>query len=289
MTGRFLPVTYMPWVTCQVKAARPQATTNPSRLTSSHQLRLGGRREESSSSFNWLALLTAAGIGSDMLASSSLEVVDRRVGAEVLQQLEAPRTPGESCHPAVRIGQIAEYHRLARAGLGTGRLHLSVADLSPLPACILLGATDPLDAEGTLFHHPAAAHGDVGGELVVQRFGPLVGVEIEDPHGIGAVVAAVAGADAAVVDLTVEAVRVVIAGIDRTDRLAGGVMAMLAHDRQEADPHVRVLPHPEALDTQPLHGAPLADLLFVTQPHVVFRLAGDHAGTAACAAVQVDH
>ncbi len=64
--------------------------------------------------------------------------------------------------------------------------------------------------------------------------GHLVGVEIEDPHGIGAVVAAVAGADAAVVDLAVEAVRVVVAGIDRADRLAGGIVAVLAHDRQEA-------------------------------------------------------
>src|SRR6185369_1642429 len=144
MTGRFLPVTYMPWLTCQVKAASPQATTNPSRLTSSHQLRLGGRNEERSSSFNWLALLAAAGIGSDMLASSSLEVADRGVRAEVLQQLEAPRAAGEPRHPAVRVGQVAEYHRLARAGLGTGRLHLVVADQPPLPAGILLGAADAL-------------------------------------------------------------------------------------------------------------------------------------------------
>src|SRR5262245_50550001 len=80
MTGRFLPVTYMPWLTCQVKAASPQATTPPSRMTSSHQRRLGGPREERSWSFSSLAVLVSlVREDSDMLAASSLEIVDRRV------------------------------------------------------------------------------------------------------------------------------------------------------------------------------------------------------------------
>src|SRR6185369_16187284 len=213
----------------------------------------------------------------------------RRVRSQVLQQLEAARAAGKACHPAAGVGQVAEYQRLGRTGLGAGRLHLAVAHLPSFALGLLLGAADALDAEAALLHHPPAAHGDVRRELVVQRLGPLVGVEVEYPHGIGAVVAAVAGADAAVVDLAVQAVRIVVAGIDRADRLAGGIVAVLAHDRQEAHPHVRVLPHPEALDAQPVHVAPLGDLLLVADPHVVLGLAGHHAGTAAGAAVQVDH
>src|SRR6185369_9402705 len=136
-----------------------------------------------------------------MFPASSLEVEHRGVRAEVFQQLETARAAGEPRHPALRICQVAEDHRLGRAGLGAGRLHLAVADQPPFSLGLLLGAADALDAEAALLHHPPAADGDVRGELVVQRFWPLVGVEIEDPYGIGAVVAAVAGADTTVVDL----------------------------------------------------------------------------------------
>src|SRR5512138_943241 len=110
MTGRFLPVTYMPCVTCQVKAVTPQATTIPRNKASRYQRLVGGRSEESSSSFSWLALL-ATGV-SDMLPSSSLEVVDRGMGTKMLQQLEPPWAAGEPRDPAPRIGQVAEDQRL---------------------------------------------------------------------------------------------------------------------------------------------------------------------------------
>src|SRR6266480_6962061 len=115
MTGRSLPVTYMPCVTCQVKANRPQATTAPSRKASRYQRRVGGRNEERSSSFSWPTLFAAAGAvpcgcpdNSDMLASSPLEVVNRGMGAEMLQEPEAAGAAGEPRHPALRIGHVAE-------------------------------------------------------------------------------------------------------------------------------------------------------------------------------------
>jgi hypothetical protein len=154
---------------------------------------------------------------------------------------------------------------------------------------LFLGAADALDAEGTLLHDPATAHGDVRRELVVEGRRPFGIIEVEDAHGVGTAVAAVADADAAAVNLAVESVRIVVTGIDRADRFAGGVVAVLAEDRQKAHPHVRILPHPEALDAQPLHVAPLADLLLAAERHVVLRLAGNHTGPAARATVEVDH
>jgi len=158
----------------------------------------------------------------------------------------------------------------------------------PSPFGGLLGAADALDAEGALLHDSAASHRHIRVQLVVQRFGPVVGVEVEDPHRVGAVVAAVAGPDAAVVDLPVQPVRVVVARVNRADRLAGRVLAMLAEHRQKAHPYLRVLPDKVALDAQPVHVATLGDLLLVAEADVIFRLAGDHAGAASGAAVQVD-
>src|SRR5512144_698503 len=118
----------------------------------------------------------------------------------------------------------------------------------------------------------------------------LVVVEVEDPDRIRAVIAAVPGADAAVVDLAVQSVGIMIAGIDGAYRLAGRVMAVLAEYRQEAHAHVRVLPHPEPLDPEPVHVTALGDFLLSADGHVVLRLAGDHAGAASSAAVEVhDH
>src|SRR5439155_21993691 len=108
------------------------------------------------------------------------------------------------------------------AGLGAGRLQLPVADAPPLVRRLALGAVDALHAEGALLHDALAAHGDVRVELRIERLRPLRVPPVEEADAVGAVVAAVAGADAAVVDLQVEALVVVHDGVDRADRLAGG-------------------------------------------------------------------
>src|SRR5512144_1455308 len=112
----------------------------------------------------------------------------------------------------------------------------------------------------------------------------LVVVEVEDPDRIRAVIAAIPGADAAVVDLAVQSVGIVIAGIDGAYRLAGRVVAVLAEHGQKTHAHVRVLSHPEALDPEPVHVAAFGDFLLSADGHVVLRLAGDHAGAAPGAA-----
>ena len=129
----------------------------------------------------------------------------------MLQKPETARAAREPGNAAPGIGNVAEDQCISRAGLGAGWLHLSVPDQPPFGLCLFLCPADPLNTEGALFHHAAGAYGDVRRELVIERRRPgmLVIVEVEDPHGIGAVIAAVAGADAAVVNLAVQAVRVV--------------------------------------------------------------------------------
>src|SRR5574341_58994 len=103
-----------------------------------------------------------------MLASSSLEIIDRRVSAQPLKQPEAPGTAGQAGDPALRVRHVAEDEGVGGAGLGAGRLHLAVPDHSAFTLCLFLGPADALDAEGALFHHPAAPHGDVRAELIVE-------------------------------------------------------------------------------------------------------------------------
>jgi len=66
---------------------------------------------------------------------------------------------------------------------------------------------------------------------LLERLRPVRLGEIEDPNRIGTVVGAVTGADTTIVNLTVKPFRIVVAGINRTDRLAGGIIAMLAEHR----------------------------------------------------------
>src|SRR5512146_2189870 len=95
-----------------------------------YQRRVGARSEDSISSFSCPALLAAATGWSDMLTPSSLEVSYRWVGSQSFQQPESPRASGQAGNAAQRIGQVAENQGFGRAGLGAGRLHLSVAHQS---------------------------------------------------------------------------------------------------------------------------------------------------------------
>jgi len=65
------------------------------------------------------------------------------------------------------IAQIAEHDRLHRASLLTGGFYLAVADRAIFFLGIDSSGSDSLDAVRALFHHAAAANGDVG---VSQQF-----------------------------------------------------------------------------------------------------------------------
>ena len=148
----------------------------------------------------------------------------------------------------------------------------------------VLRRLDALHAERALLHHADFAHRDVRVELQVQRLVPGRVEEVEEAHVVRAGVGAVAGADAAVVDLRVQAVFGVVAGVGRTDRLARGGVALLAQHRPELHLHVGKLALPVAFDADPVHGAAARRLLGADGRNVVLGVAGRDARLAARAA-----
>src|SRR5205085_218098 len=93
-----------------------------------------------------------------------------------------------------------------------------------------------------LLHHTLAAHRDIRIQLPIERLRERVllaiGLAISEPIEVAnlvrAVVAAVASADAAVVDLHVQAIGSVVRGVDRANRLAWCVPTVLAEHRYKA-------------------------------------------------------
>src|SRR5262249_4021017 len=112
--------------------------------------------------------------------------------------------------------------------------------------------------------------------------------EVEAPDLVRAVVRAVAGADAAVVDHVVEAVAAVHRRRHRADHLAGGVLALHARHRLEERPRVGGGAEAVTVDAQPVHLAAAAGLVRDDDGDVVLGLAGDDAGAAAGADAQVE-
>src|SRR5207245_11594539 len=143
------------------------------------------------------------------------------------QERAVPRLAPELPDAARGVVQVAEHARLGGTGLGARRHHLAVADRSPL----LLGRdavlVDALHAVGALLHDAAAPHRDVGVALRLEALRLPVGVleEVEAAHLVGAVVRAVARADAAVVDHVVQALGPVHRRLDGAHHLAGRVLA----------------------------------------------------------------
>src|SRR6185436_6962414 len=115
---------------------------------------------------------------------------------------------------AARVVDVAEHDGLGGAHGLAGGLDLAVADGTSLVVGGDARLLDALHAVGALLHDPAAAHADVGVALQLQGGGVpvLVEEEVEAPHLVGAVVRAIAGADAAVVDLVVQALVAVHGG-----------------------------------------------------------------------------
>ena len=104
----------------------------------------------------------------------------------------------------------------------------------------------------------------------------------------GARVGTVARADAAVVDLRVQPVLVLMARIGRAHRFARRVVALLAEHRPELDPHVREITLVVAFDAEPVHGAAAPGLFGRHRGNVVFGMARRDAGFAARALVEID-
>src|SRR5262249_28785682 len=120
----------------------------------------------------------------------------------------------------------------------------------------------------------------------------LVGVreEVEPADLVRAVVRAVAGADAAIVGHLVQPLEAVRGGGHGADDLAGGLLAVHAEYGLKIELGIAgVLPLEVAVDADPVHLARGEDLVPADDRDVVLGLAGDHAGIAADAGVEVDH
>jgi hypothetical protein len=258
--------------------------------------------------------------------AGSSKVGRARPDVELLEHLVAAVVLPQRRHAAVGIVEIAEDDGPRRAGLGAGGGQAAVGHRDPRPLLLDgrgllhplvlgldLGRGDPLDAVGALLHHPTGADRDLRVELqpaqeidVRLRLRVVVGLDGEQPLLAGrqallevevvepadlvrAVVRAVAGPDAPVVDHHVEAVGVVHGGRHRAHRLARRVLALHARDRLQAHA-LRVLGAAleVAVHPDPVHLAAALHLGLADDRDVVLRLAGDHARAAPGARAQVD-
>src|SRR4030095_3082736 len=194
------------------------------------------------------------------------------------------------CHPALGVVHVAEGDRLRRTDLLARRADLTVAERAALAARVDAPAVYALQAVRALLHDAAAPHRHVGIALQLEALGRPVGEEeeVEAPHLVGAVVRAVAGADAAVVDHDVQAFAVVHGRVHRTHDLAWGPLAMLAEHRLEVRIGRVELARVVAVQPDPLHLAAVRDLLASDDRDVVLGLAGDDARVAPDAGVQID-
>src|SRR5262249_46134378 len=218
------------------------------------------------------------------------QVPDRRLRVQFLQSpIPAQRMLGAAPHHgAGGILQVAEGDGLCRARLHAGGDDLAVPHRAAVGLRIHLRRADALQAEGALLHHARATHGDVWIELEVERRRPVRSEPIEAAHLVRAVVAAVACADTAVVDLAVQPFLSMVGGVHRTDGLARRVVTLLAEHGHQGEWRSLRLPRHETLDPDPGHDAPARHLFLADDRDIVLRVAGSDAGTAAGAGVEID-
>ena len=121
----------------------------------------------------------------------------------------------------------------------------------------------------------------------MQRLVPRGREEIEETHIVGAGVRAIARADAAIVDLRVEAFFRMGTRIRGADGLARRVVALLAKYGTELDLDIREFSFPVAFDANPVHGAAARRFGVADSRNVVFGMARHDAGFAARAAIEI--
>src|SRR5690606_11300396 len=224
------------------------------------------------------------------------QVTRTREGAEVIEQAVAARVGVQLGHPRLRVGDVAEDDGLGGARLLAGGDHRAIRDEgAALAAGGRLpgrdaGTLDALHAVRALLHDAAGADGHVRvhRHALSRGLARRVVQVVEPAHLVGAVVRAVAGADAAVVDHHVEALLAVHRGVHRAHVLAGGPLAVHAGDGLDDGPRILELAREVAVHPQPGHLAAALDLVTADDRDVVLDLAGDDAGVAAGAAAQVD-
>src|SRR5690242_6537604 len=223
-----------------------------------------------------------------ILPGALLEISHVWLCAEFGEQLRRTIGARQPRNFAIRIIEVAKNHGLGRAGLYARGIEFAIFQLALFAFRLNLRGANALHAKGTFFHDADAAHGDVGIELQVERLIPLRIIKIEEAHRVRAGVGAEACADAAIVDLGVETLGSVIAGVSGADGFAGRIVALLAKDWLESDARVGEFAFPIALDANPVFDAAACSLVGSGGGDIVFGMAGDYAGFATCAAIEVD-
>src|SRR5205807_10291019 len=192
--------------------------------------------------------------------------------------------------PALRIIDVAEDDGVRRARLLAGRADLAVANAALLLFGLDLRGVDALHAVRALLHDAAAPYRHVRIAAALQAFARPVGEEVpvEAANLVRTVVRAVPRADAAVVHHVVQAFGAVVGRTDRAHHFAGGVFALHASERLKVRLRILDVALVVTVDTDPMHLAAAAHLIFADDGDVVLRLTGDHAGVAADAGREID-
>src|SRR3989475_170616 len=282
--GTRLPAIPMPhqiWpVQATIPAVRIRATTHIQpkyRLPGGASVRATSRVTSANvGEVAWLSL-----IGSGVLPDDLLQVGDGGPRPDLLQAVIGARRVGEPHHGALRILEIAEGDRARGARLLACGQDVAVPHGALRVTRVILARDDALNAHRALLHDPELADRHIGVQLHVERRGELVLEPVEAAHVVGTVVAAVARAHAAVVDLPVQALLGPVGGEDGADRLARRDLTVLAEHRQEEVRGVARVPFGPTLDADPLELPSVRRLGAPDDGYVVFRLARGHAPRAA--------
>src|SRR4029077_15011651 len=204
---------------------------------------------------------------------------------------------------AIRIVGVAKNDGLGGARRLAGGDNFAVANGTILLFGLDARVVDALHTVSAFLHDPAAAHGDfrIAHKLELRRFPILEAQEIEAAHFVRTVVGAVARADTAVVDHVVQAFGTMDRGAYWADLLARSVFALHARNWLEKGFRIseriivvsarvvcRSIRFVIAVDANPVHFAATQNLVFADDWNVVFRDAGDHAGIAAIATVEIN-
>src|SRR3989475_5187511 len=288
--GTRLPAIPMPhqiWpVQATIPAVRIRATTHIQpkyRLPGGASVRATSR--VTSANVGGVAWLSH--IGSGVLPDDLLQVGDGGPRPDLLQDVIGARRAGEPHHGALLILEIAEGDRSRGARLLACGQDVAVPDGALRVTRVVLARDDALNAHRALLHDPELTDRHIGVQLHVERRGELVLEPVEAAHVVGTVVAAVARAHAAVVDLPVQALLGPVGGEDGADRLARRALTVLAAQRQARGPGGAPGPFGPALDAGPPELPSVRRLGAPDDGDVVLRPARDPARLAADARVHV--
>src|SRR6185312_7959173 len=217
-------------------------------------------------------------------------VCSARPGVQVRQHAIGALLLLEFGYFAGCVIDVAEDDGVGRAGLLASCHDFAIAYLAVVLVGIDFDFVDALHTVAALLHDAAAANRDVGVAHQLQAWRFKVGEEqeIEPPDFIRAVVGAVTGAHAAVVDHHVEAFGRVNRGSDRADLLAGGVLALVTGHGLEVRARRRKITIVVSVDANPLHDAAPGGLVLADYGDVVLRIATYDTGVAAHAGIHVD-